>query len=163
MAIRLTLPPPPPLANTIYAQEPRVSGTKRRSNHLVRWRNPGGWTYYSTYKTMSDNNTDTEPRGDTVDLPDHLEPDRCVIDPNPQGRREFVATPYRTETTAQSANEFLTEYVEMPPEWEPSSEYLAYVRENADVDGEIKFLRNFVAPVTEDAVLEEPVHDGGDS
>jgi len=107
---------------------------------------------------MSNNNTDAEHRGDTVDLPDEMEPDRCIVEPNPQGRRPYVATPYRTETTAQSDTEFLTEYVEMAPEWEPSEEYLTYVRENADVDGEIKFLRNFVAPVTEDAVL-----DGGGS
>lgn len=161
MAIRVHTPSPHPLDIIIYARRPRASETKRLRNQFVELRNPGGWTNQPTYKTMSDN-TDSEARGDTVDLPDHMAPDRCVIDSNPAGRRPFIATPYRTETTAQSDNEFLTEYTEMPPEWEPSAEYVAYVRENADVDGEIKFLRNFVAPVTEDAILEEPVHDGGD-
>jgi len=94
-----------------------------------------------------------------IDLPAELEPDCCIIEENPVGRRPYKATPYQKTIIDEPDGSFEIDYedMEFDPRWEPSSEYIEYVRSNSDIEEDIQFLRSYVTPISDDVILSEEV------
>lgn len=71
---------------------------------------------------------------DEIELGDGFEPDLAVLYRDPDGPREYRATPFKEDEVG---------YTELGPEFTTNDEYEEAIRERTDVDGTIQFVRRW--------------------